>query len=219
MSLPHESTIADNAGPDGIGVRAATPADLDALIGVCRLSFPDSLRWQGPGWIAARHWRRWLDSPFCSCWVCGSDETIWGFTVVVLDCSRYNAAAGMRRAERLEAALGALWRPKLAVRKMVRRLTRRRPEPRSDDPTRDAHCDPQKCAWIELIAVRPDMQGRGFGAMMLSHCTSTARAWGYETVKLRVDRDNARALKVYRKAGFTITTEQTDAFTCTYRLP
>jgi len=57
---------------------------------------------------------------------------------------------------------------------------------------------------IEGIAVAKRAQGKGYGKRLIDQAKRRAKARGKARITLEVRRDNARAVKVYRDAGFRI---------------
>jgi ribosomal protein S18 acetylase RimI-like enzyme len=54
------------------------------------------------------------------------------------------------------------------------------------------------------ICVDPGYRRVGLGDLMMSHLVCVARMKGVPSVRLKVKRDNARAIALYRKVGFTL---------------
>ena len=52
------------------------------------------------------------------------------------------------------------------------------------------------------ISIRTDLQGRGFGCMLLDRVAALARANGMTSILLEVRPSNLRALSVYERYGF-----------------
>lgn len=59
---------------------------------------------------------------------------------------------------------------------------------------------------VSAICTHPDATGKGYGAALLSAACSRIRQYG-QTPFLHVRNDNARAIKMYEKAGFSIRCE------------
>jgi ribosomal protein S18 acetylase RimI-like enzyme len=57
---------------------------------------------------------------------------------------------------------------------------------------------------VHKLYIHPEFQRRAFGAMLLRHVESVARARGFATIILAVNKKNAKAIAAYRKHGFTI---------------
>lgn len=58
-------------------------------------------------------------------------------------------------------------------------------------------------AELLTIAVDPDVQGQGIGATLVQMFLTEAKAKGAATAFLEVDARNARAIRLYSRAGFT----------------
>ena len=59
-------------------------------------------------------------------------------------------------------------------------------------------------AMVQNLAVRPEAQGAGLGALLLDALLSEAAAAGLDTVGLEVAVDNVPALRLYRGRGFRV---------------
>jgi ribosomal protein S18 acetylase RimI-like enzyme len=59
--------------------------------------------------------------------------------------------------------------------------------------------------FLAHLAVMPEFEGRGLGRRLLQHAEDKARAAGLRRITLTVDADNARAVNVYARAGFSVT--------------
>ncbi len=44
--------------------------------------------------------------------------------------------------------------------------------------------------------------GQGFGTLMLNHVMEVVRGWGFRTLRLNVNKYNARAIRAYERNGF-----------------
>ena len=59
-------------------------------------------------------------------------------------------------------------------------------------------------AELKKLYLDADFQGRGFGQSMLKRAGEIAQASGCTTLRLRVNKGNARALRAYERAGFQV---------------
>ncbi|MFH1184017.1 MAG: GNAT family N-acetyltransferase [Chloroflexota bacterium] len=59
--------------------------------------------------------------------------------------------------------------------------------------------------FLAHIAVLPEFEGRGLGQQLLRRAEDQAREAGLPKITLMVDADNARAISLYSRAGFQIT--------------
>jgi ribosomal protein S18 acetylase RimI-like enzyme len=63
------------------------------------------------------------------------------------------------------------------------------------------------------VAVVPNARGKGAGSALLAALLDRARADGYESLSLSVDRHNAGAIALYEQFGFTRVAETPDSLT------
>lgn len=59
--------------------------------------------------------------------------------------------------------------------------------------------------WIQSLFIRPDYRGRNLVGLLMEAVAEQARRENALQVRLYVHRDNARAIKAYRKQGFSET--------------
>jgi ribosomal protein S18 acetylase RimI-like enzyme len=64
-------------------------------------------------------------------------------------------------------------------------------------------------ALLWSFAVIPHLQGLGIGTAMLAEADRMSRERGFETVEIRVEKDNPRARRLYERRGFAIVGEAT----------
>jgi len=62
--------------------------------------------------------------------------------------------------------------------------------------------DPKDIFWMDYFAVKPDLQGHGYGTKMLENLVKICR--GKKARMLCVFTDNKNALKFYKKNGFKV---------------
>ena|GEM_PF-161935 len=63
---------------------------------------------------------------------------------------------------------------------------------------------PSDSFYISNVAVDPEARSLGIGNVLIADAEETARALGLETICLDVETDNARAIKLYKRLGFSI---------------
>ena len=68
------------------------------------------------------------------------------------------------------------------------------------------------------IAVVPNARGKGVGSALLDALLDRARAGGYPSISLSVDKQNASAIHVYEEHGFARVSENEDSVTMVCRL-
>jgi ribosomal protein S18 acetylase RimI-like enzyme len=58
--------------------------------------------------------------------------------------------------------------------------------------------------WIQSLFIVPEHRGAGLVELVLDHVTKAAEASGAVDLRLYAHESNARALRVYRRCGFTV---------------
>lgn len=64
----------------------------------------------------------------------------------------------------------------------------------------------QPCAYIALLAVVPEAEGRGVAGQLLERAESWSRGQGFALISLDVFASNLRAQEFYNRAGFGVET-------------
>ena len=67
-----------------------------------------------------------------------------------------------------------------------------------------------KCAFITLLAVRPEKQGLHIGSELMNACLEQARRNGMRYVQLEVRKENTKAIALYHGYGFCRQENETD---------
>lgn len=62
-----------------------------------------------------------------------------------------------------------------------------------------------KRAYVSLLAVRPELRGRGIARELVNACVENARESGMMCIQLRTPETNTRAMQLYARAGFVKT--------------
>lgn len=60
----------------------------------------------------------------------------------------------------------------------------------------------EKCGHFSHFFVRSDLRGQGIGSRILAFAIEHLKEMGMEIMRLHVDKDNLRAIKLYEKYGF-----------------
>lgn len=61
------------------------------------------------------------------------------------------------------------------------------------------------------IAVHPDARARGLGRLVMDYLEAMARHRGAPSIRLRVHKDNARAIALYERRGYAMKADEGDA--------
>lgn len=58
------------------------------------------------------------------------------------------------------------------------------------------------CGFLDEFLILPEFRGKGFGREALNYFIESAKQEGLVAIQLEVDRENAKAKKLYESAGF-----------------
>ncbi|MFH0994645.1 MAG: GNAT family acetyltransferase [Pseudomonadota bacterium] len=56
--------------------------------------------------------------------------------------------------------------------------------------------------WINYLAVRPDLQGHGFGKMIIEHAEAMLKTAGCPKINLQIRSTNQRVIRFYESLGY-----------------
>jgi GNAT superfamily N-acetyltransferase len=78
---------------------------------------------------------------------------------------------------------------------------------------------PSKCAWIEPLAVLPEMHRKGIATKLLEYCKMRTIQLKMSGIKLIVRPNNRAAIRLYEKLGFICSghNKYTDIYTLTLK--
>jgi len=77
--------------------------------------------------------------------------------------------------------------------------------------------DPEgKRGFINNVSVMADYMGNGIGTDLMRMCLAYAYNSGFQEVELEVNKDNHRAIHLYKKSGFYITRQENDSLFMRY---
>ena len=76
----------------------------------------------------------------------------------------------------------------------------------------------ERKGYLSMIAVYPDMQGKGCGKELLTYVEHTAKDCGMRTVWLEVSKANGSARSFYRKNGYVPVEMRPESMICAKKL-
>lgn len=62
----------------------------------------------------------------------------------------------------------------------------------------------REMAYLTSIVVKKEYQRKGYGERLLKYFIETSRLHGFEKMRLEVNRENQKAIKLYEKYGFRV---------------
>jgi ribosomal protein S18 acetylase RimI-like enzyme len=78
--------------------------------------------------------------------------------------------------------------------------------------TSPPECKSRVTAYIQTIEVAPEARGRGIGRALLGRLEDSALAAGAELIRLHVDAENAKAIRLYEAQGYRCQGRQEDYY-------
>lgn len=195
-------------------IRRLKAEGIDAVIDICRKSFPGGIRGQYPRFIATKWWRDAIASVASETWVCFVEGEVTGYVILVMDNSMYSREKRKRRSGIFLRACTAITCPRLLLRRFFKKMVTYGWSSANHMTNSQNHPIQNKCIWIEPIAVAPHMRGRGIARKMLEHCEKRALDLKRGVVWVKVQPQNGPAIKLYEKSEFVLFS-RTSA-TCTY---
>jgi len=200
--VPKDPQSAGSAG--AVKVCEASEADLAAVAALHVQAFPDSVLGE-LGVEAVRRSYRWqLNGPHdLTALVTTRSGTVNGF---LFGGVFRGSTIGFVKAEKWYLVTRVARHPKILLRGVgrkrltlgVRLLLRRAPAAAPEKP--DAV--PRKSFGVLAIAVDPDSQGQGLGAILMAEATRRAKEQGFLSMHLTVHPTNTSAVSFYRSLGW-----------------
>jgi len=188
-------------------LRAAQPTDLDALVQMCKICFPDNYRWQSIYPIARKWWHAVVESKASQALVLEDSIGIFAYSVLVLDLALWREESRKRNGSRVDQIIAAISCPNIAVWKRLWkitrvRLTKKRPRRNSVVQKTD-----ERTVWAESAAVLPRRRNQGFSLLLIKERERSAREAGATRITTHVDSENIPSRRMNEKMGFVLISE------------
>ena len=186
-------------------IRKATFEDLFQLVEICNKCFPSRLRWTSKRYLARSWWKVALTDSAAEAWVFVENNTIKGFCVLIINEPKWNEQRRIRRGSLFSGGLSMILHPIIAFHFVLGAFTKNlRINSFSSVANRDlpAGWGPHWRTWLELIAVKPEQQGKGVAGKLIDKCCQRTIDLGRHAVALKVNAHNTTAKRLYEKHGF-----------------
>lgn len=209
-----------------VQVRDATPADVRAIVRLCRHGWRAWVAWFAPSIVICGWWVRVLESSDCFVRVAsiqvdepGSPERVVGFSVLASDFEAWDRMLHRGPHSKLAKVLILLWNPRLLALFLKKRRVRSAPRATN----KAAHAGSEgvvstntrsvnRCGVVNsssefhlaLMAVDKTVRGKGLGSAIVRDYLALAELRSADSVWLHVEPLNTRAQSLYKKHGFMI---------------
>jgi ribosomal protein S18 acetylase RimI-like enzyme len=196
--------ISEPASGEAVGeTRRACPADIQALVALCRAAFPWTAKWGlAPSFTARWYWKAVLDSEACEAWILAAGDNILGFYVLMLDPRRWTVDRNARRGSLAVRLFLLLLRPHALLEAIAARVRGAfRGRGRGHQTAQKRVLD----AWADWMAVDTRLRSRGVGRTLVRHWEARCRRHGRSVIRLDVFRRNRRAQAFFLREGYELT--------------
>ena len=105
-----------------LSIQQAEYKDIEALVEICRKSFPKLLRWQIPRFLSRKRWRQILSSKAAETWVCLANNQLAGYVTLVRNITAYRLEEHQCTRFVLRKFYYYLFCPRLFLQMLVRKM-------------------------------------------------------------------------------------------------
>lgn len=209
--MSEEDNCADSSPDRNKNIRRADTGDIEALIEICRIVFPNYLMWC-TNRCARKWWEYIIGSKSHETWVYQFNNEIVALIRFVIDANLYK-----KEVRKLRPRFGALLcffivRPRLLFEKVLERVTRMTSSSENYSDSSGLNSLANKSMWFHSIAVLPNMRGQGIGISMMQFCGRRAVELGFDSVKCFIKTNNNVSIRFHEKLGFIRTRKIKDHY-------
>ena len=188
----------DNSG-DSIIIRRAVKDDIESLVYISKISFPNQLIWFTRD-QAKKTWEHIIKSSYQEIWVCQfHDEVI---AVIRLEIDEVESK---KEFEEIKPGLCTILgyfisNPCILIEKIFKRIIRKY-------LSNKFYYDDLKefginSVWCFTSAVHPKMRNKGIGTRMMNFCEARALEMGYDSIKFCIKKNNNGSIRLHERLGF-----------------
>jgi len=200
---------------EDVKFRRASIADLNALVYICRVCFPEYYRWQSLVPVGRKWWKVVLESEASQIWVVEDSKGIFAFNVLVLDLELWKAESKARNGSLMFRLLAPLCCPFPTVWRRLWKVALVRVTTRKTVIHNVKKRSSERIAWSEMIGVLPRLRRKGMSSWLLRATNQKLREAGANTIETHIDSDNVPSRRMHEKMGYVLISE--DLRGCLYR--
>lgn len=190
-----------------VELKLAEFEQIDQLIEICRTSFPESLRWNGPSVQSRQWWKTMLESSFSETISLSVGDRAVGFYVLITDRELFfnERKKDPWRKKFIDVLrIAALFNNPLLIFHVVKSMIRlMKPVPQKLFLEERLSVAQDKIAWVELLAVSPLYRGEGLAKKMqdwvLNRCKELKKLY----IGVNIEPQNAVSIAMHESYGYT----------------
>ncbi|MBN2590382.1 MAG: GNAT family N-acetyltransferase [Sedimentisphaerales bacterium] len=181
-------------------IRRAVHDDIDALVHISRISFPDLLIWCTEK-HARKTWNCFIKSEFQEVWVCQFNHEVVAIFRLVKDINKIKEEIQELKPGLIPALCYLITRPRILYEKIIRKINNKK----STDIIYDKKTNElaKNSIWCYSVAVLPKMRNQSIGSKMISVCEKRGFESGYDSIKIFIKKNNKDSIRFYERLGFT----------------
>jgi ribosomal protein S18 acetylase RimI-like enzyme len=184
---------------DDIIIRRAVKEDIESLVDLSRISFPNLLAWCTRS-QARKTWEHIINSEYQDVWVCQFNNEVVAVIRLETDLNKNKEIMKDAKPDLYTVLVFLILHPWVLIEKIVKRIIRKY--------SRDKlYCDDLKefgknSVWCFTSAVHPKMRNRGIGSRMMCFCEVRALELGYDSMKFCIKKRNKGSIRLHERLGF-----------------
>jgi len=201
QEMSEENSCADSSPDRDRNIRRATRVDIEALIEICRIIFPNYLIWCNNR-CAGKWWKCIIRSKSHETWVYQFNNEIVALIRFVIDANSYKMEIRKLRPRFCTLLCVFIMRPRLLFEMILEKIARVTSSSvnYSDNSGLNSHAN--KSMWFHSIAVLPNMRGKGIGTSMMRFCEQRAVELGFDSAKCFIKTNNNGSIRLHERLGF-----------------
>jgi GNAT superfamily N-acetyltransferase len=190
-----------------VELKLAEFEQIDQLIEICRTSFPESLRWNGPSVQSRQWWKTMLESSFSETISLSVGDRAVGFYVLITDRELFfnERKKDPWRKKFIDVLrIAALFNNPILIFHVVKSMIRlMKPVPQKLFLEERLSVAQHEIAWGELSAISPLYRGKGLAIIMQDWAMNRCRELGKLYIGLNIESHNIVSVKLHESYGYT----------------
>jgi len=199
--MSEESSCVGSSPDRSKNIRRATIGDIEALIEISRISFPNYLRWC-TNHCARKWWEYIIKSKSHETWVYQFNNEIVALIRFVIDAKPCKKEIRKLRPRYSTLLCVFIVRPRILFEYIMERISRVTSSSVNYPNSSGLMSLANKSMWFHSIAVLPNMRGKGIGTSMMRFCEQRAVELGFDSVKCTIKTNYNDSIRLHERLGF-----------------